>query len=113
MNYPILEEAQFSWLDETLYRVRRASRGLAVDDDRRSFALVASPLYRPATGVLHHCGMLCVCLRISCRYALSQTRRKTRVRRGSLLFDSPGRTHLPGTSRHSFLRIYSRQLLLI
>ncbi len=44
---------------------------------------------------------------------LSQTRRKARVRRRSLLFDSPGRTHLPGTSRHSFLRICSWQLLLI
>src|ERR1700674_2156325 len=50
--------------------------------------------------------MLCVCLSISCRFALSQTRRKARVRRCSLLFDPPGRTHLPGTSRH-------RQLLLI
>src|SRR5271157_509012 len=57
--------------------------------------------------------MLCVRLSISCRYAFSQTRRKARVRRCSLLFDSPGWTHLPGTSRHSFLRICSRQLLLI
>src|SRR5271165_7176169 len=57
--------------------------------------------------------MLCVRLSISCRYALPQTRRKARVRRCSLVFDSPGRTHLPGTSRHSFFRIYSRQLLLI
>src|SRR5271166_1871667 len=52
-------------------------------------------------------------LSISCRYALPQTRRKARVCRCSLVFDSPGRTHLPGTSRHSFFRIYSRQLLLI
>ena len=57
--------------------------------------------------------MLCVRLSISCRYALSQTRRKARVRRCSLVFDSSGRTHLPGTPRHSFLRICSRQLLLI
>src|SRR6202051_3592191 len=57
--------------------------------------------------------MLCVCLSISCRFALSQTRRKARVRRCSLLFDPPGRTHLPGTSRHSFLLICSWQLLLI
>src|SRR5713101_1704090 len=57
--------------------------------------------------------MLCLRLSISCRYALSQTRRKARVHRRSLVFDSPGRTHLPGTSRHSFLRICSRQLLLI
>src|SRR5271166_6564884 len=57
--------------------------------------------------------MLCVRLSISCRYALSQTYRKARVRCCSLVFDSSGRTHLPGTPRHSFLRIYSRQLLLI
>src|SRR6202049_3017222 len=35
------------------------------------------------------------------------------LRRCSLLVDSPGRTHLPGTSRHSFFRICARQLLLI
>src|ERR1700693_3864707 len=57
--------------------------------------------------------MLCVRLSISCRHALSQTRRKARVRRCSLVVDSPGGAHLPGTSRHSFLRICSRQLLLI
>src|ERR1700752_5326715 len=57
--------------------------------------------------------MLCVRLSIPCRYAFSQTRGKARLRRCSLLFDSPGWTHLPGTSRHSFLRICSRQLFLI
>src|ERR1700730_1441398 len=57
--------------------------------------------------------MLCVRLSIPCRHALSQTRRKARVRRCWLVCDPPGRTHLPGTSRHSFLRICSRQLLLI
>src|SRR5271165_1232350 len=57
--------------------------------------------------------MLCVRLSIPCRHALSQTRRKARIRRCSLVFDPPGRPHLPGTSRHSFLRICSRQLLLI
>src|ERR1700732_5120789 len=55
--------------------------------------------------------MLCLRLSISCRHALSQTRREARVRRGSLVFDSPGRTHLRSTSRHSFLRICSWQLL--
>src|SRR5271157_2468510 len=57
--------------------------------------------------------MLRVRLSIPCRHALSQTRRKARVRRCSLVFDSPGWAYLPGTSRHSLLRIYSRQLLLI
>src|SRR6202162_1292453 len=57
--------------------------------------------------------MLCLRLSISCRYAFSQTLRKARVPRCSLLFDSPCWTHLPGTSRHAFLRICSRQLLLI
>ena len=42
--------------------------------------------------------MLCVRLSIPCRYAFSQTRRKARVRRCSLLFDSPAgriyRAHL-------------------
>src|ERR1700751_350324 len=57
--------------------------------------------------------MLCVRLSIPCRYAFSQTRGEGRLRRCSLLFDSPGWTHLPGTSRHSFLRICSRQLFLI
>src|SRR5208282_6625005 len=57
--------------------------------------------------------MLRVRLSIPCRHALSQTRRKARVRRCSLVFDPPGRPHLPGTSRHSLLRICSRQLLLI
>src|ERR1700726_1130290 len=57
--------------------------------------------------------MLRVRLSFSCRHALSKTRRKARVRRCSLVVDPPGRPHLPGTSRHSFLRICSRQLLLI
>src|SRR5436309_13390713 len=57
--------------------------------------------------------MFCVCLSISCRYDLPQTCRKAWVRRCSVVFDLPGRTHLPGTSDHSFLRICSRQLLLI
>src|ERR1700737_435313 len=57
--------------------------------------------------------MLCVCLRVSCWHALSQTHRKAGVRRGSIVFDSSGWTHLPGTSRHSRLRICSRRLLLI
>src|SRR5271165_226615 len=57
--------------------------------------------------------MLRVRLSIPCRHALSQTRRKARVRRCSLVFDSPGWAHLPGTSCHSLLRICSRQLLLI
>src|SRR5437868_2338671 len=57
--------------------------------------------------------MLCVCLCISWRHALSQTRRKAGVRCGSIVFDSSGRTYLPGTSYHSWLRIYSRRLLFI
>src|SRR5271165_2464153 len=57
--------------------------------------------------------MLRVRLRFSCRHALSQTRRKAGVRRSSIVFDSTGRPHLPGTSCHSLLRICSRQLLLI
>src|ERR1700732_1335651 len=57
--------------------------------------------------------MLCVRLSISRRHALSQPLRKARVRRGSLVFDSPGGTHLPGTSRYAFFRICSRQLLFI
>src|ERR1700726_3237169 len=57
--------------------------------------------------------MLCLRLSISCRYSFSQTLRKARVRRCSLLFDSPCWTHLPGTSRHAFLRICAGQLFLI
>src|SRR5271166_766464 len=57
--------------------------------------------------------MLRVRLRISGRYALPQTRRKARVHRCSLVFDSPGRTHLRGTSRHSCFHICSRESLLI
>src|ERR1700736_2006546 len=57
--------------------------------------------------------MLCVRFSISCRHALSQTRREARIRRCSLVFDSPGRTNLPGTSRHSCVHIRSRQSLLI
>src|SRR6516162_3180517 len=57
--------------------------------------------------------MLCVCLCISWRHAFLQTRGKAGVRRGSIVFDSSGGTHLPGTSRHSWLRIYSRQLFFI
>src|ERR1700730_8976514 len=57
--------------------------------------------------------MLCVCVRISSRHALSQTCRGERVHRGSIVFDSPRRTHLPRTPRHSRLRIRSRWLLLI
>src|SRR5215470_10619816 len=57
--------------------------------------------------------MLCVCVRISSGHAVSQTRREARVRRGSIVFDSPGGTHLPGTSRHSGFLIRARRLFLI
>ena len=56
--------------------------------------------------------MLCVRLGISCRDGLSQ-RSKARVHCRSRLFGSPGVAHLPGSSAHGWLRVRSRQLLLI
>src|SRR5215471_8933256 len=98
--------------DETVDRVGFASRYPAVDDGCESFTLIASRLYRRTAGVLHNRGMLCVRVRISCRHDLSQTRRETRVRRGSIVFNQQSRAHLPGTTPYSRLRLCSRQLFL-
>jgi hypothetical protein len=49
---PHYRERDFPWVDETVYRVRRASRSFAIDDDRRSLDLGPSPLDRTTTGVL-------------------------------------------------------------
>src|ERR1700722_17290946 len=57
--------------------------------------------------------MFCLRLSLPGRHGFSQTCRKARLRRRALRFGPPRRTHLPGTSRLSFLRLCSRQLLLI
>ena len=55
MNYTVADGAKLLGAKMKRFIEFDALRGgPAVDDERRSFALFASPLYRPAAGVLLH-----------------------------------------------------------